>query len=191
MIIMSPTPDLRLEQITPWLPGMILYVCESLKCSWSSFADECFRFGGTNGTEWFNDVWEYHARSQIWKQLDCIGYIPEAREGHASAVCNDFMYVFGGRNEEGNDLGDLAAFHLPACRWYIFQNMGPSPSPRSGHSMTCHGSKLYIVGGEPNSSARDEEELKLLYVLDTSKIKYPTQNQINKTRSGERVTSSS
>lgn len=132
------------------------------------------RFGGTNGSQWFNDVWTYDPRTNKWSQLECIGFIPAPREGHAAALVGDVMYIFGGRTEEGNDLGDLAAFRISLRRWYTFQNMGPSPSPRSGHSMTAHEKQIVVVGGEPSSAPRDAAELSLVYILDTAKIRYPT-----------------
>lgn len=122
-----------------------------------------------------------------WTQLDCIGYIPAPREGHSAALVNDVMYIFGGRTEEGADLGDLAAFRITSRRWYTFQNMGPSPSPRSGHSMTAFGKQIVVLAGEPSSAPRDAGELSLVYVLDTSKIRYPNDQQIQQTPSGERV----
>lgn len=97
------------------------------------------------------------------------------------------MYIFGGRTEEGTDLGDLAAFRITSRRWYTFQNMGPSPSPRSGHSMTSYGKQIVVLAGEPSSAPRDPGELSLVYVLDTGKIRYPNDQQIQQTPSGERV----
>ncbi|KAI9805344.1 MAG: Negative regulator of mitotic exit [Piccolia ochrophora] len=138
-----------------------------------SWNDKLFLFGGTNGVQWFNDVWTYDPRTNFWSQLDCIGYIPAPREGHAAALVGDVMYIFGGRTEEGSDLGDLAAFRISSRRWYTFQNMGPSPSPRSGHSMTAYGKSIVVLGGEPSSAPRDAAELSLVYVLDTGKIRYP------------------
>lgn len=88
------------------------------------------------------------------------------------------MYIFGGRTEEGADLGDLAAFRLTSRRWYTFQNMGPSPSPRSGHSMTAFGNQIIVLAGEPSSAPQDADELSLAYILDTSKIRYPNDQQI-------------
>lgn len=114
-----------------------------------------------------------------WMQLDCIGYIPAPREGHAAAMVDDVMYIFGGRTEEGTDLGDLAAFRITTRRWYTFQNMGPSPSSRSGHSMTTVGKSIVTFGGEPSSAASSANDLGVLYVLDTSKIRYPTDAQQN------------
>ena len=132
-----------------------------------------YRFGGTNGAQWFNDVWVYDPQTNSWAQQDCIGYIPAPREGHSAALVNDVMYIFGGRTEEGTDLGDLAAFRISSKRWYTFQNMGPSPSPRSGHSMTAHGKQIIVLAGEPSSAPRDTAELSMVYVLDTAKIRYP------------------
>lgn len=135
--------------------------------------DKLYLFGGTDGNVWFNDVWTYDPRANSWSELDCIGYIPVAREGHSAALVNDTMYIFGGRTQEGVDLGDLAAFRISSRRWYMFQNMGHSPSPRSGHCMTSFGKHVIVLAGEPSSSASDRNELSLAYILDTSKIRYP------------------
>ena len=93
-------------------------------------------------------MWCYDPVPNTWSQLDCIGYIPVAREGHAAALVDDVMYVFGGRTEEGADLGDLAAFRIGSRRWYTFTKMGPSPSPRSGHSMTTVNKQIVVIGDE-------------------------------------------
>lgn len=138
-----------------------------------TWQDRLYLFGGTDGVTWFNDVWTYDPRSNSWTELDCIGYIPVAREGHSAALVNDTMYVFGGRTQEGVDLGDLAAFRISSRRWYMFQNMGHSPSARSGHSMTAFGKYIVTLAGEPSSSVADRNELSMAYILDTSKIRYP------------------
>ncbi len=138
-------------------------------------------FGGTNGFQWFNDVWCYDPALNTWSQLDCIGYIPVPREGHAASLVDDVMYIFGGRTEEGSDLGDLAAFRITSRRWYTFQNMGPSPSPRSGHSMTAVGKSVVVVGGEPSSATNQVNDLSLVYTLDTTKIRYPNDSQVQST----------
>jgi hypothetical protein len=145
------------------------------------------RFGGTNGFQWFNDVWCYDPVPNTWIALDCIGYIPAPREGHAAAIVDDVMYIFGGRTEEGADLGDLAAFRISSRRWYTFQNMGPSPSPRSGHSMTAYGKQIVVLAGEPSTATREAQDLAIVYLLDTSKIRYPNDQQIQQTPAGERV----
>ncbi|KAK4181390.1 putative Tip elongation aberrant protein 1 [Triangularia setosa] len=146
-----------------------------------TFNDKLYLFGGTNGYQWFNDVWAYDPAVNTWSQLDCIGYIPSPREGHAAAIVEDVMYIFGGRTEEGADLGDLAAFRITSRRWYTFQNMGPSPSPRSGHSMTAVGKSIIVVGGEPSSAQTTVNDLALVYCLDTTKIRYPNDSGAGQT----------
>lgn len=121
-----------------------------------------------------------------WAALDCIGYIPAPREGHAAAIVDDVMYIFGGRTEEGADLGDLAAFRISSRRWYTFQNMGPSPSPRSGHSMTAYGKQVVVLAGEPSTATREASDLAIVYLLDTSKIRYPNDQAVQQP-SGDRV----
>ncbi|KAI0487311.1 hypothetical protein F4859DRAFT_501810 [Xylaria cf. heliscus] len=143
-----------------------------------TYNDKMYLFGGTNGQLWFNDVWCYDPPTNAWTQLDCIGYIPSPREGHSSALIDDVMYIFGGRGKNGDDLGDLAAFRISSRRWYTFQNMGPTPSPRSGHSMTAVGKSIVVIGGEPSSDTNQVNDLSLVYVLDTTKIRYPNDAQI-------------
>ncbi|EPS30445.1 hypothetical protein POX_b02546 [Penicillium oxalicum] len=142
-----------------------------------SHNDKLYLFGGTNGVKWFNDVWTFDPRANTWTELDCVGFIPTPREGHAAALVNDVMYVFGGRTDEGIDLGDLSAFRITTRRWYSFQNMGPAPSPRSGHSMTAFGKQIIVMAGEPSSGSRDPAELSMAYILDTGKIRYPNDSQ--------------
>ncbi len=55
----------------------------------------------------------------------------------------------------------------PAQRWYMFQNMGPSPSGRSGHAMASHGTRIFVVGGE-SSGSTEKDQTELIKVLDTS-----------------------
>ncbi|ETS74016.1 hypothetical protein PFICI_13882 [Pestalotiopsis fici W106-1] len=143
-----------------------------------TYNDKLYLFGGTNGFQWFNDVWCFDPATIQWTQLDCIGYIPVPREGHAASLVDDVMYIFGGRTEEGADLGDLAAFRISSRRWYTFQNMGPTPSARSGHSMTTVGKSVVVVGGEPSSATTQVNDLSIVYVLDTTKIRYPNDAQI-------------
>ena len=53
--------------------------------------------------------------------------------------------------------------------------------------MTAYGKQIVVLAGEPSSAPRDPAELSLVYVLDTAKIRYPNDQQIQQTPSGERV----
>ena len=70
------------------------------------------RFGGTDGRWHYNDTWSFDVSKRKWTELQCTGFIPNPREGHAAALVDDAMYVFGGRGVDGTDLGDLSACKL-------------------------------------------------------------------------------
>ncbi|KAF5385427.1 hypothetical protein D9757_005444 [Collybiopsis confluens] len=134
--------------------------------------DRIIIFGGTDGQYHYNDTWSFDLTTRQWSELTCIGFIPAPREGHAAALVDDVMYVFGGRGVDGKDLSDLAAFKLSNQRWYMFQNMGPSPSGRSGHAMAAIGSRVFVLGGESFTPSKPEDA-NFIHVLDTKHIKYP------------------
>ena len=150
-----------------------------------------YLFGGTDGMYHYNDTWAFDIATGAWTELSCIGYIPVPREGHAAAVVDDVVYIIGGRDVNGKDLGDLAAFRITSKlggpwrpqltsldqRWYMFQNMGPAPSPRSGHAMVAAHGKVFVVGGEANaSSAQSRDDPSLVHVLDTSEFEFHNQS---------------
>ncbi|KAJ7071208.1 hypothetical protein C8F01DRAFT_1047057 [Mycena amicta] len=133
-------------------------------------------FGGTDGQYHYNDTWAFDLATRKWSELQCIGFIPSPREGHAAALVDDVIYIFGGRGVDGKDLADLAAFKISNQRWYMFQNMGPSPSGRSGHAMAAVGAKVYVLGGESFTPSKGDDP-SLVHVLDTKHIKYPVSPQ--------------
>ncbi|KAF8560199.1 hypothetical protein OG21DRAFT_1429725 [Imleria badia] len=142
-----------------------------------TYGDRIFVFGGTDGQYHYNDTWAYDVNTRKWTELQCIGFIPSPREGHAAAVVDDVIYIFGGRGVDGKDLGDLAAFKLSNQRWYMFQNMGPAPSARSGHAMASMGSRVFVLGGESFTPTRGDDH-GIIHVLDTKHIKYPESNKV-------------
>ncbi|KAJ3765153.1 hypothetical protein FB446DRAFT_655634, partial [Lentinula raphanica] len=77
-----------------------------------NYGDRILIFGGTDGQYHYNDTWSFDLNTRIWSELTCIGFIPAPREGHAAALVDDVIYIFGGRGVDGKDLNDLAAFRL-------------------------------------------------------------------------------
>ena len=69
-------------------------------------------FGGTDGQYHYNDTWSFDLQTRQWSELQCIGFIPSPREGHAAAIVDDVIYIFGGRGVDGKDLSDLSAFRI-------------------------------------------------------------------------------
>ena len=67
------------------------------------------------------------------------------------------------------DVDPHALVHVqnPARQWTAFQDIGPSPSGRSGHAMASDGRRVFVLGGALSADAQ-ENEAKLIHVLDTS-----------------------
>ncbi|PCH33914.1 hypothetical protein WOLCODRAFT_22329 [Wolfiporia cocos MD-104 SS10] len=141
-----------------------------------TYENKIILFGGTDCQYHYNDTWVFDTTTNMWSELTCIGFIPSPREGHAASLVDDVIYIFGGRGVDGKDLGDLSAFKISNQRWYMFQKMGPAPTPRSGHAMASNGSKVFVLGGlggESLANTTKPEDPTLIHVLDTKHIKYP------------------
>ncbi|KAK9330115.1 hypothetical protein V1520DRAFT_341341 [Lipomyces starkeyi] len=142
------------------------------------FNGKLYIFGGTNSSEWYNDTWCFDPIEVTWKQLSCVGYFPKPCEGHKAAIVGNIMYIFGGRSSDGTNLRNLASLKLTTNRWYTFQNMGPAPSARSGHTMSAFGSKIFTLGGKPAPGS--PEDYSMAFVLDTARIRYPAEETVEK-----------
>ncbi|RUS22386.1 hypothetical protein BC937DRAFT_89461 [Endogone sp. FLAS-F59071] len=131
-------------------------------------------FGGRDGEAFYNDLWAYDIQYNAWSQIQATNYIPSPRESAAATIVDDVIYVFGGRGPEDQEYGDLYAFRIRTKRWHTFSNMGPSPTPRYGHTLSTVKDKIFVLGGETvQQSPKGADESVIVYVLDTSKIKYP------------------
>jgi chromosome segregation ATPase len=53
--------------------------------------------------------------------------------------------------------------------------------------MTAYNKQIVVLAGEPSTATREASDLSIVYLLDTSKIRYPNDQQIQQTPSGERV----
>jgi N-acetylneuraminic acid mutarotase len=71
-----------------------------------------YRFGGALGRYFYIDTWLFDVPTRKWSELQCTGFTPSPRQGHAAAVVDDVMYVFGGCGIDGDRLDDLTAFKL-------------------------------------------------------------------------------
>ena len=61
----------------------------------------------------------------------------------------------------------LVHTQYPAQRWFLFQNMGPSPSGRRAHAMASDGTRVFVLGGRLSVS-EPADEATLIHVVDTS-----------------------
>ncbi|KAG0346740.1 Negative regulator of mitotic exit [Podila humilis] len=128
-------------------------------------------FGGADADYFYNDIWCFDPRAATWTPIPASGYLPTGRHGHSCTVTDGTMYIFGGNSPDGTELNDAYAFKIHERRWYLFQNVGPVASPRSGHTMCTIKDRIFILGGE--SDLTKSEDSALIFYLEISKIRYP------------------
>ena len=62
----------------------------------------------------------------------------------------------------------VLVYMAPAQRWFMLQNIGPSPSRRQNHAMASNGTRVFVLGGESYGIDPSDERM-LVHVLDTSR----------------------
>lgn len=153
-------------------------------------------FGGVDADYFYNDIWCFDPRGATWTPIPASGYLPTGRHGHSCTVADGTMYIFGGNSPDGTELNDAYAFKIHGeyfdstsvlrrilmsilthaylrsltvleRRWYLFQNIGPVASPRSGHTMCTIKDRIFILGGE--SEHTKSEDSALIFYLEICK----------------------
>ena len=113
----------------------------------SLYEDALYIFAGYDGSEKFNDLYEYRLVDNQWRRVEAGGMLPINRFGHSATVCGRFLYVFGGW--DGHDtLDDLHEYSFIGEKWRELTDVtGPKPSPRYRHTSVEYLSSLYIFAG--------------------------------------------
>ncbi|KAF9391883.1 Negative regulator of mitotic exit [Podila verticillata] len=148
----------------------------------AAYDGKVYIFGGADDKYYYNDIWCYDPKTNGWEAVPAYGVLPTSRQGHTVAVLDDTMYIFGGMNHEDQLLGELCAFKFNERKWLSFPNILNGATPRSEHSMCCIGDKIYILGGQLDLNANNEDA-GTIYVLDTNKIRYTEPSFMSSQRS--------
>ncbi|KAF9206025.1 Negative regulator of mitotic exit, partial [Haplosporangium sp. Z 27] len=134
-------------------------------------------FGGADVDYFYNDIWCFDPRALTWTPIPASGYLPTGRHGHSCTVVDGIMFIFGGYSPDGTELSDAYAFKIHERRWYLFQNVGPVASARSGHSMCIVKDRIFVLGGE--SEQTKLEDSALVYYLEIPKIRFPDSGPVS------------
>ncbi|XP_074991103.1 multiple epidermal growth factor-like domains protein 8 [Calonectris borealis] len=103
------------------------------------------------------DVWVFDPLLGGWRELHPQnGTRPPGLAGHAAALVDDWLYVFGGRTAEDVFSSQLFRFHLETWGWEQVVPWGGKPPAAAGHSMVFHppSRTLLVYGGHRPSTAR-------------------------------------
>ncbi|VDO13869.1 unnamed protein product [Rodentolepis nana] len=140
--------------------------CPRIGHSFTLVGQKAFLFGGiTNDSEdpknniprYLNDLYALELRpnssAMCWDIPACYGGLPTPRESH-TAVAYQVMdgvskkwrlLVYGGMN--GTRLGDIYLLDFDTMNWTQPIISGIPPQPRSLHSATVIGNRMYVFGG--------------------------------------------
>lgn len=135
--------------------------------------DKVYDFGGTrtlgsNGPSKSN-VLGVMSRNSIgggwsWTKLAQTGAVPPVLQNPTLTCYGSFLILWGGFNSKGwyNQLYYADTTGNLAFQWFTPLFSGTTPSPRSGHSATLLGDKIYMFGG--TDSVRMYQDLQVCVV---------------------------
>ncbi|XP_043936108.1 host cell factor 1 isoform X2 [Protopterus annectens] len=138
--------------------------CPRLGHSFSLVGNKCYLFGGlandsedpkNNIPRYLNDLYILELRQGsgvvAWDIPITYGTLPPPRESHTAVVYTEReakkskLVIYGGMS--GCRLGDLWTLDIETLTWNKPDLSGAAPLPRSLHSATTIGNKMYVFGG--------------------------------------------
>lgn len=131
----------------------------------ATFESSMFVFGGWDGNNTLNDLWEYNIEKGNWYCVDMNSGVP-SRYRHSAVVWMDKMFVFGGVDKTQQRFSDLYGYSFYTRKWkrIVYENH-TGPTARSFHrtGMMKNG-EMILVGGFDGERNND------CYSLDLSSI---------------------
>lgn len=117
-------------------------------------------FGGCEGGEsdmtLFNRVHVLDLLTKEWLEYRTNGVAPCGRDGHAAALIDGVMVIYGGGIGTYVS-GDVYGLNLLSGMWIEYRVEGDPPGPRESMSCATLGNSMYIFGGNinPDQSGSD------------------------------------
>ncbi|CAG9318074.1 unnamed protein product [Blepharisma stoltei] len=126
-----------------------------------------YLFGGTDGTNYLNDLWVYNPEGKSWESINSEGATPTSRSGHAADSEGNIMVIFGGEGTTGY-LGDMYQYNTISNAWTLISpSSNTMPNARTGACLKMHMPYIFIYGGLANSGLSSE-----LWVFDVGTNEY-------------------
>jgi len=115
------------------------------------FGNKIYVFAGVDDKNTLlNELWSLDLENFRWTKCEQKGNIPSPRLGHASAIIDNKMYIFGGRTniKPLERMNDLFCLDLDNLHWSQVHYSGEESYLSSGMTLTQHRGLLYIFGGK-------------------------------------------
>lgn len=150
-----------------------------------------YMWGGRNDEMCCNILFCFNTQTLKWSKPQVTGNIPGVRDGHSACIYGQYMYIFGGFEEQINQFScDVHCLNLETMVWNYIPTTNTPPSYRDFHSATVMNDRMYIFGGrgDRHSPHHTQNEIycpKLMY-LDLKTRKWHTPNTIGRMPVGRR-----
>lgn len=90
----------------------------------------------------------FYPYSEQWTAKQCAGELPAlGLRRAASAVVNDHLYSYGGKDGEGKFVDFLYQLNVKTYKWTRLPAKGESPMPKASAEMVACGNDLAVFGG--------------------------------------------
>ncbi|AWO97823.1 putative host cell factor 2 [Scophthalmus maximus] len=185
------------KKLKPRAPRNGSRPCPRIGHSFTLVGNKCYLFGGlVNDSEnpngniprYMGDLYELELQSASgargWNIPETKGGGPSARESHSSVAYSGpnspKLYIFGGM--QGCRLDDLWQLDLDTMVWSAPETKGSVPLPRSLHSASLIGNKMYVFGGwisVPESDKYDASGTKCICSSSLSVLNFDTMSWQN------------
>ncbi|XP_061922636.1 host cell factor 2 [Entelurus aequoreus] len=150
------------KKLKPRAPKNGLPPCPRIGHSFTLSGSRCYVFGGLsnvsedpngNVPRYMDDLYELELHSASgargWSIPETKGGGPSARESHTAVAYAGLgspkLFIFGGM--QGRRLDDLWQLDLNTMMWSRPHTRGSTPLPRSLHSASVIGNKMFLFGG--------------------------------------------
>ena len=132
---------------------------------------------------WF-DVYDF--KTDTWEKLPDA---PRARDHATSVICNDKLYLLGGRISSGKikkvfelTISEVDVFDFKTRKWSTMD--APVPTERAGCMSVCVKNKIVFTGGESVSQPMAHNEVEC---LDTKTEEWSVLPSLNRGRHGTQI----
>ena len=126
--------------------------------------NDIYLFGGINGLipddTVYNELWKFDIITTQWTQLS--GATNKNRSGASSFINPNYIYIFGGVDEDSNTLNDIIRYNIFDNTWDLSFYSGGTPgttippklrnSSMDSFSSTC----FFIYGGENDTNTVED-----------------------------------
>lgn len=116
--------------------------------------EDIYVFGGilaNESSKCTSSLYCLNTKNLVWTKFGNEKNCPMERCGASIVYYKENLYIYGGRN--GRELfSDVYRFDLKRKEWTKVTTKGKTPAPRTNHTSNVIGNKMYVFGGEIDSS---------------------------------------